>query len=59
MHGKGRIEWPDGKFYEGDYKDDKKHGRGTFQWADGKKYDGEWQDGKQHGLGTYFLGEVV
>lgn len=42
MHGKGRIEWPDGKFYEGDYKDDKKHGRGTFQWADGKKYDGEW-----------------
>jgi len=36
MHGKGRIEWSDGKSYEGEYKDDKKHGSGVFKWADGR-----------------------
>ena len=32
MHGKGKIAWPDGREYEGDYVDDKKHGYGVFKW---------------------------
>lgn len=32
MHGKGKITWPDGREYEGDYVDDKKHGYGVFKW---------------------------
>lgn len=32
MEGKGEFYWPDGRFYIGGYKDDKKHGRGMFGW---------------------------
>lgn len=46
MHGKGKIIWPDGKSYVGDYEDDKKHGEGTFEWPDGRKYIGSWKNGK-------------
>ena len=46
MHGKGKIVWPDGRQYEGDYLDDKKHGFGVFIWADGRKYEGQWERGK-------------
>ena len=54
MHGKGTFTWPDGRKYEGDYKDDKKEGVGLFVWADGRKYNGCWKDGKQHGEGMFF-----
>ncbi len=46
MHGKGKITWPDGKSYTGDYEDDKKHGEGIFEWPDGRKYIGSWKNGK-------------
>jgi hypothetical protein len=32
MDGKGTFNWPDGRKYVGDYKDDKKEGYGTFEW---------------------------
>jgi hypothetical protein len=32
MNGKGLYKWPDGRQYEGEYKDDKKEGYGEFQW---------------------------
>jgi len=32
MDGKGLFIWPDGRSYEGEYKDDKKHGIGLFTW---------------------------
>jgi hypothetical protein len=53
MEGKGVFLWPDGRKYEGEYKNDKKHGIGTFYWPDGRVYKGEWADGKQHGKGEY------
>ena len=53
MYGKGLFTWPDGRWYEGDYLDDKKEGFGTFLWPDGRKYEGNWKDGKQHGKGVY------
>lgn len=28
MHGKGKLQWPDGKSYEGEYLNDRKHGFG-------------------------------
>ena len=46
MNGFGILKWPDGKIYEGNYKDDNKNGFGTFIWSDGRKYIGSWQDGK-------------
>lgn len=54
MEGKGIFTWPDGRKYNGDYKNDKKEGYGIFEWPDGKKYKGEWKNGKQHGIGEYY-----
>ena len=46
MHGKGKLEWPDGRVYEGEYEYDKKNGFGIFRWADGRRYEGYWANGK-------------
>lgn len=59
MHGKGKTKWPDGKSYEGDYKNDKKDGYGTFRFLDHTWYQGEWANGRQHGKGTLFNAEGV
>ena len=32
MDGYGTFLWPDGRFYKGDYFNDKKHGKGLFKW---------------------------
>ena len=54
MDGEGVFTWPDGRRYEGQYKDDKKDGYGIFEWADGKKYKGQWKNGKQNGEGEFY-----
>ena len=51
MEGSGIFTWPDGRRYEGEYKDDKKEGEGVFYWPDGRKYEGGWKNGKQHASG--------
>lgn len=43
MHGKGKMTWPDGRVYEGEYKLDKKHGYGEYTFTDGRKYQGYWK----------------
>ena len=57
MEGKGVEQWPDGKRYEGDFKQGKKDGQGTFEWPNGNKYIGSWQSGKQHGFGIWISGK--
>ena len=54
MNGFGVFTWPDGRKYEGNYKNDKQDGYGTFTWSDGKQYKGPWVNGKQHGEGELF-----
>jgi hypothetical protein len=54
MHGKGKFTWPDGKFYEGEYKNDKKDGYGKYFW-EGKSYEGTWLNGKQNGYGSIYI----
>lgn len=36
MHGRGLYKWKDGKYYDGEYKYDKKYGFGIFYWPDGR-----------------------
>lgn len=43
--------WPDGKQYEGDWKNNQMHGKGTFKWPDGRVYVGEYLEDKKHGFG--------
>ena len=44
------LTYPDGKKYEGEWKDGKYHGQGTWfgkgEWK-GQKYVGEYKDGKE------------
>ena len=37
LEGKGIFIWPDGRKYDGEYKDDKKDGYGVFEWSKWKK----------------------
>merc|ERR1712050_119105 len=50
-NGRGRMDFPDGSRYEGEYERDVKNGEGTFTWADGRVYRGQWNEGKQDGTG--------
>lgn len=67
-HGPGKIEFPDGSYYNGEWENDKSNGYGELviveKIADIKtgamkhhilaKYNGQWKDDKQHGYGKEF-----
>jgi len=55
-NGRGRQEFPDGRVYDGEWKDGKFHGYGKMIWPDGFVYQGEWKDNMRHGRGemTHF-----
>lgn len=40
ISGRGVYTWPDGRKYEGDWKENKMHGEGIFDWNDGRLYKG-------------------
>lgn len=50
----GFYTWPDGRTYEGQWKDNMMNGQGIFKWKDGKKYIGEYIADKKHGYGEFF-----
>jgi hypothetical protein len=45
--GRGTFFWPDGRKYEGDWKNGKQHGIGIYTSASGKTKRGEWNEGKR------------
>ena len=47
------MRWPDGSYYKGEFKGNKKQGHGVFTFADGSMYDGPWEDDKKQGRGTF------
>jgi hypothetical protein len=42
MEGAGKLFWPDGVEYVGQFEKDRFHGHGIYRWADGKVYNGSW-----------------
>jgi hypothetical protein len=52
MSGTGKMVWPDGNTYVGEYALDLKDGFGEFTWPDGKWFRGNWSQGKQNGSGV-------
>ena len=60
MQGCGKLNYGDGRKYEGDFYSNHRSGQGTMEWPDGRRYFGAWQEGKQHGKGIMYLnGKVV
>merc|ERR1740121_1547255 len=55
MHGRGKYTFPDGRVYDGDFRDGLKHGRGTMTFPDGAEYEGDFRGGKIQGRGTMTL----
>lgn len=50
MDGKGVFKWPDGRVYDGEYKNDKKDGYGILITPK-FEYRGYWKNGKMDGEG--------
>ena len=46
----GTRDYPDGKRYEGQWKDGFRHGQGTCYYANGNKYEGNWVNDRANGL---------
>ena len=53
QHGTGTQTWPDGKKYEGDFREGMLHGRGTLTHKNGDIYMGEYLKDQCHGYGAY------
>ena len=51
ISGDGRVQFVDGRSFEGTVRNGRKQGKGTHVWADGQRYDGDWVDDQQHGKG--------
>ncbi|MDB4742728.1 protein kinase [Cyclobacteriaceae bacterium] len=48
------IEFENGDWYHGEYKNDEFHGKGKYIWADNGIYNGNWIEGEFHGEGTLY-----
>ena len=51
ISGVGKVEFTDGRSYQGALKNGRKNGVGTHTWADGLRYEGNWVDDVQTGRG--------
>jgi hypothetical protein len=51
--GEGKVEFFDGRSYQGALRAGRKVGTGTYVWADGQRYSGEWVDDVQQGRGEW------
>lgn len=65
-HGKGRLEYAAGRWYEGDWKHGRWTGTGRLSNGDGDLYEGELRNDHKHGTGTMrfadgrvFVGEYI
>jgi hypothetical protein len=65
-HGKGRLEYAAGRWYEGEWKHGRWTGEGRLSNGDGDLYEGELRNDHKHGKGTMrfadgrvFVGEYV
>eukprot|EP00930_Biecheleria_cincta_P018545 TRINITY_DN14407_c0_g1_i1.p1 TRINITY_DN14407_c0_g1~~TRINITY_DN14407_c0_g1_i1.p1 ORF type:complete len:434 (+),score=67.96 TRINITY_DN14407_c0_g1_i1:56-1357(+) len=49
--GHGLLMLPDGSWYDGQFRKDKKSGHGVYHYRKGSNYRGQWLDDQQHGQG--------
>ena len=52
-HGKGKMVWPSGDYYEGQFKNGKRHGEGRRVNVDGSTFTGQYEDDQPSGNGVY------
>ncbi|TMW62770.1 hypothetical protein Poli38472_005388 [Pythium oligandrum] len=52
-HGLGKMIFPSGDTYHGEWKQDKMHGDGSYMYANGDIFSGKFEHGIRVGKGTY------
>lgn len=52
---KGKVNYPNKDFYDGNFKLNKRNGSGTYRYENQLEYHGEWNNGSRDGQGTLFL----
>ncbi|XP_052757842.1 LOW QUALITY PROTEIN: alsin [Galleria mellonella] len=59
-HGNGRLEWPDGKLYVGQFQLNALCGHGKMEIPTVGIYEGQWKDNLQNGYGVmkYVTGDI-
>lgn len=50
---RGKMEWPDGAKFVGEWKNNHANGKGKFWHVDGDIFEGEWVNDKACGTGYY------
>ncbi|XP_041968889.1 alsin [Aricia agestis] len=60
IHGNGKVEWPDGKFYVGQFQLNSLCGHGKMEIPNVGTYEGQWKDNLQNGYGVmkYSNGDI-
>jgi hypothetical protein len=53
ISGEGRVEFFDGRLYEGRLEAGRKVGNGLYVWSDGQRYKGEWRNDQPDGDGEW------
>ena len=53
-NGTGKMKYPSGVVYEGDFKNGKRHGKGTCILSNGNKYIGFWENDYPQGRGAMY-----
>ncbi len=51
-HGRGKMNFANGDYYEGDFVNGKRTGKGTLKFANGNIYEGDFVNDMPHGKGT-------
>jgi len=53
-HGRGKITYDNGNYYEGDFVNNKFQGEhGIYRWFDGDEQEGSWLEGERHGTSIF------
>lgn len=60
LHGHGKVEWPDGKLYVGQFNSNTLCGHGKMEIPSSGTYEGQWKDNYQNGFGImkYTNGDI-
>src|SRR3990167_7637707 len=51
----GKMIYPNGTIYTGEFRNKQRNGRGSFVYPDGTKYEGDWLNDKEHGNGRIVI----